>query len=129
MIATPNSNAGKQLPCSRCAKPCIIAATRNDAARIGRNANGPGICGDCHITSFIKDLIGQGDKPDPHAAGWFPAFTVDGLRLPHIQETIVRVLLAGHADLKAEAIDWDEIIANWDLPTGGPSRKSKGLFQ
>jgi hypothetical protein len=86
-----------------------------------------GVCGECIVTGMMKGLMGLDDrKPDRYRAECFPAFTVDGLRLPHVQAQIEAAVRASGSSLAGKPIDWDEIIANWDLPL--PKCASGGLF-
>ena len=121
----PNSQAGQRVACQRCAKPCVVAATRNTAAKMAVEANGSGVCAECIVTGMLKGITGA-DGRDAHRAGWFAAFTAEGLRLPHIQEQVVAVVRASGSSLPADRLDFDEIIANWDLPL--PKTAAGGLF-
>jgi len=123
MSIVANSRAGSRVPCQRCAKPCVVAATRKEDARVAREADGAGLCAECIITAMVKEVVGAGDK---HRAGWFAAFTVEGLRLPHVQEQVARVIAASGSRLPTDNIDWDEIIANWNLPIR--THRGGGLF-
>jgi hypothetical protein len=119
---TTNKNAGKIVNCGRCGVRCRIADQRNENARIAAYAAKSGVCGNCAVTGILKTIMGEGDK---HRAGWFSAFTVEGLRLPHVQERVIALLKAGNADLRPDEIDWDEVIANWNLPV---ERGAGGLW-
>jgi hypothetical protein len=41
---------------------------------------------------------------------------LSALRLPHVRDQFAAVLAAGLADARPDELDWDRIIANWDLP-------------
>ena len=121
-MTTSNSNAGKRVACSRCAAPCVVAGTRNDEARIGSYANGAGVCANCFVSTFLKQLTAA---KGPYGAGCFSNFTAQSLRLPHVQEQFRALLTVGCADIRFDSIDWDEVVANWDLSIDGGKA---GLF-
>lgn len=123
MAEVENSNAGRKLNCSRCAKPCVIADTRKSDARFAVEANGEGLCAECIVTALLKQVVGEGD---PHGDGWFAAFKPEHLRLAHVQQQMQAVVNAAGSRLPAAALDWDEVIANWDLPV--PKRHKDQLF-
>lgn len=111
----------KLTTCNRCNVRLQIATERvEDARPIRKSLTARGYCPNCAITELIKgteplcDLVS--DKPPlrgpPHAGmGHFP----EAFRLPHIQEQFERVLRAGNCEAVGQ-IDWDEVIANWELP-------------
>jgi len=41
---------------------------------------------------------------------------IETLKMPAIQEQFSRILKAGESELPAEDINWDSVIAQWDLP-------------
>lgn len=107
MIAEPSTIA-----CERCGRLCRTAPTRNDNARLLRYAAADaknGLCANCGMTLFIRHGDGLGlifrDEPDP---GIFAA--------RHVQESLERLMFVGNADARPEEIDWQTVIAQWDLP-------------
>ncbi|MCE2968028.1 MAG: hypothetical protein ACK55O_14355 [Phycisphaerales bacterium] len=116
---TPNPNAGRIVNCDRCAVRCRIAATSNDQARLLKHAKDRGFCPNCAITAWLRRFIESPHMKAALACNPSGEKPPECFRLPHLQEQIGRVLAAGQADLPAEALDWDEIIANWDLPFPG----------
>jgi hypothetical protein len=126
MAEVSNKNAGMRVACERCAKPCQVAPTRKTDAKMAIEADGPrGVCPECIVTGMIKGLTGADGRDDRRAA-YFPKFTAESLRLDHIQKQIVAVVRASGSNLPADRLDFDEIIANWDLPL--PKSASGGLF-
>lgn len=111
----PNHNAGKVVHCSRCAGRCIVAPTRNENARLMRHGNETGWCAMCGITNFLQNCAVVSELLKQQGA--------ECLRLPHVQAQMARVLLAGGSDIRPEQIDWDEVIANWNLPFDKPKNK------
>lgn len=127
MSTVPNSNAGKRVLCDRCAKALVVAATRNTEAKMAVEANDRGVCAECIVTGMLKGLTGTDDRmPDKHRAAYFPQFTAESMRLPHIQKQVQSVVRASGSNLPVDCIDFDEIIANWNLPL--PKSASGGLF-
>jgi hypothetical protein len=120
MTMKANKNAGQVRNCLRCAARCVVAETRNDAARVVSHADGDGLCHNCIVTQTLKSISLMHSAILPAGTTWQSA-----LRLPHIQEQFSRLLVAGKADLCGDQIDWDEVAANWDLPMPG---KQGGLF-
>lgn len=48
-----------------------------------------------------------------------PDFDPEGLKLPHIQQAFARVLAVGASELTMQEINWDQVIAKWNLPVKG----------
>lgn len=101
--------------CERCGRKCRTADAPSPPSKLIRKSTVPrGCCVDCAITCFIKtgplaDVMGG-----VHSA---PGFNLaDVLRMPHMQTQFAAVFrAAGCADVATE-IDWERVIANWDLP-------------
>ena len=126
-MIVPNPNAGKVVNCERCHKRCRIASTITTDAKMAVEAKSSGVCGECIVTGLLKGLTGtDNNKPDMHRAAWFPQFTADSIRLPHIQEAVRNVVRSSGSSLPADSIDFGEIAANWELPL--PRSASGGLF-
>lgn len=125
MSEVANTRAGQRVPCQRCAKPCVVAATRKTDAKMAIEADGTGLCAECIVTAMLKGLTG-GDGVDKHRAGWFPKVTAESFRLPHIQQQVLHVLKASGTRLPADDLDWDEIVANYHLPI--PAGQQGGLY-
>ena len=107
-------------PCLRCGHPCRVAAQSNPDARLLRAATTPtGVCASCHITAFLQDPglpLGELLRERPVA---------ETLRWPAFQQQMVRLVQAANADLPASHIDWERVIANWELPHPKRPRKAR----
>lgn len=120
--------------CERCHAPCRVADRQNPDARLLRaSLTGKGYCVNCGVTEFLKfehtvgtitrrceecgdcvdaqpgEIPCRCDKPQPADPRKF-------FGLPHVQEQFAAIMSTGGADASPEEIDWDEVIANWDLP-------------
>jgi hypothetical protein len=114
--------AGHVGPCKRCGAPCAVAEMRNADARFLRHAKVPeGYCASCAVTEWLF-VMGLRETSIPNPAV---------LRLPHVQEQMAVILRNAHADMVPAEIDWEQVIANWNLPFVGAGGKSidpsKGL--
>ena len=101
--------------CRRCGRPCQTGKPDPNARVIVRSQGG-GHCPDCAVTAFLLSIgpIRQTlDMEGPKC-----------LKLPHIQQQIAIVLR--FTQLGADEINWDTVIAQWDLPW---SKAEKGLFE
>ena len=121
-IIVPLENAGRHVNCLRCQRQCVVAETKNLAARPVQHADGKGFCLNCTITQWLRtDLDLEWILP--------PGVDVrDALRLPHIQEQFERIFEVGRADADAGQIHWEIVIANWELPlclTAKSKRRTK----
>lgn len=113
----PLANAGKHVHCQRCGAECKVAATANQAARLGRRADGAGYCPDCVITQFLQEEIDV-ERILPHGVS-----VAEALKAPHIQDSFKFLLAAGHADMNASEINWERVIQQWSLPFKGRARR------
>lgn len=95
--------------CRRCGLPCRVASERHEDARVLRKSLTPdGVCANCAITGFLRDTTPLNvilDRQGP-----------DVLLLPTVQAQIGRILDAGNSDADLSEIDWNAVIAAWDLP-------------
>jgi hypothetical protein len=100
--------------CTRCGIRCQAVDKRNQKAQVfvkGDVLTGR-FCVNCLVVDFFKNFeLGPviDDKFDPEC-----------LRLPHIQQQFAAIVVAAKssygAELTSGEIDWDEVIANWNLP-------------
>lgn len=101
--------------CERCGRVCVVAGRQNAMAKLIRKSLVPkGCCVDCAITSFVKtgplaEVIGGRWSAEGFEVG-------TALRLPHVQKQFAAVFKAGGCGEVAGEIDWERVIANWDLP-------------
>ena len=106
-------NAGKQVDCSRCGAPCMVASKRNLKARPFQHGDGEngGFCGNCAATEFLQ-------SPAIDISYLLPEGTDvrEALGAAHVQECFANILKAGMSDLKDFEVDWSKIIENWHLP-------------
>jgi hypothetical protein len=101
--------------CTRCGKQCVAEKSTKPAARPFRKAL-KGFCAACAVCLLLQD-------PDGLGYALPPDFDPAGLKLPHIQAQFARVLHVGQSELPMDQIDWDEVIAKWNLP-----ENQKGLL-
>ncbi len=112
-------NAGQRRNCLRCGVECVIAATANRTARPVQHAADEGYCVSCVITQFLKvempieELLPSG------------ATVAEALRLPHVRRQFQAVFAAGRSDTSESQVDWERVIANWDLPVGKPKGRKR----
>lgn len=99
-------------PCQRCGVPCRVASSTNPDARLLKHAPTPeGFCPNCAVTEFLlgfEFMIGS---------------DVRRLLSPHIQQQFAEIMRAGNADAMPDEIDWNAIVANWELPFPKAKRK------
>lgn len=107
-----HSRAGEHASCARCGDLCVIAAGANLAGRPLKFASGEngGECGSCAITLYLKS--DEMDVSELLPPGYSAK---EALSAPHIQSLFTSVLKVGRSDLAATAINWEKVIANWDL--------------
>jgi hypothetical protein len=102
--------------CKRCGRTCQVAERRDEESQPVRKSLVPdGCCLDCAITCFCK----TGPLADvlPGGRSGAAGFTVgDVLRMPHVQDQFAAVFRAGGGASMAGEVDWERVIANWDLP-------------
>src|ERR1035438_1859748 len=96
--------------CRRCGVACAAQQPGKSNARPFRKAV-RGFCAACVVCRFF-----QGDENTGVGHALPPDFDPEGLRLPHIQEQFARVLAVGGSELTMDQINWDEVIAKWNLP-------------
>lgn len=101
-----NSEAGQLTQCTRCSDTCRVAEDRNPDARFLRHSLEPkGYCVNCAVTEFLWVMGCRELNPRP-----------EDLRVPAVQEQFAKVVLSGHSDAKPDEINWEKVIAGWDLP-------------
>jgi hypothetical protein len=95
--------------CDRCGRPCQVAPDRNPDARLLRKSAVPkGLCVDCATTEWLLNTYPCNlllDQSGP-----------DVLRHGAIQEQFAAIMISGNADARPDEINWERVIANWDLP-------------
>lgn len=115
---------GQTGACGRCGVTCRVRGSSNPEARLLKHADRPeGLCPNCAVTQFFHMADMAELVTDPQM-----------LLAEHIQENFLRIMRAGNADLNYSEINWETVVANWQLPFpkkgrksgGGRSAKSKG---
>ena len=96
-----------QTACTRCGRR-VRGGDGNPEAQMLRRAR-TGVCLHCGVVLFLQRLSNM------HTPGTIDVALPDALRLPHVREQFARVMQAGNADAKPEEIDWDRVIALWDI--------------
>lgn len=72
-----------------------------------------GVCLECGVVEFIQGLAHM------HSPGTFPGLP-EALRLPHVQEQFARLMAVGQSDANPADINWDRVIAVWDVAPHAP---------
>lgn len=99
-------NEGTVARCSRCGDPCKVASDANPDAKMLRYAKEPkGLCVNCAVAEWF--LVSGMREMHPGASS---------LRHKSVQDQFARVMFAHAADAKPPEINWEKVIANWDLP-------------
>jgi hypothetical protein len=111
---------GDTVPCARCGYPCRLPPASSPNARILRGATSVlGVCPSCHVTAFLQDPeLPFRESIEKHGVA-------ETLRLPHVQRGVNEIARAGQADIPGEAVDWERVIANWDLPHPQAPKRGK----
>ena len=114
--------------CLRCRRPCRHG-TPDPTKRAILKTQGDGLCPNCVVTHFLLGIapIRETIMGHPARGGIVPAVPGKGpavLRLPHIQAQLGRIL--AFTQLSLGEVDWEVVIANWDLPW--PKGKQPSLF-
>jgi hypothetical protein len=95
--------------CERCGRRCQVAGDRNPDARLLRKSAVPkGYCVNCAVTQFLLNTYPCNMLLDENGPG--------ALRVLALQEQFADIMRVGMADAHPDEIDWEAVIANWDLP-------------
>lgn len=101
--------SGQACCCQRCGVKCKIDPVPGSKATMLKRGNTPkGLCINCAVHDQLRHL--------------YPANLLlarsgpKGLALPHIQRQLFAICQISGTDARFEEIDWQAIIANWDLP-------------
>lgn len=92
--------------CRRCCRPGRGGDGSADA-KVFRRAH-VGECTECHTVLLIQRLA---NMYGPDTFRGLP----ESLRLPHVQEQFAAVMREGKSDATPDMIDWDRVIAVWDI--------------
>lgn len=116
-VIVPLENAGKRANCLRCGIECVVAPTANRAGRPLQHADGVGYCAACAITEYLKTELDVSYLLPPGVT------VCEALRAPHVQQQFQRLFEVGRADISESQINWERVIANWDLPFKATKRR------
>lgn len=106
MSTEPTAEPGAITACNRCGVPLQVAQERQADAKMLRKAKtAEGVCLNCSVAEWFNTYDVRRLVPDPAA-----------LRLPHVQVQFGTLMRVGLSEAKLEDIDWEHVIANWDLP-------------
>lgn len=98
--------AGRTAKCSRCGDPCRVADKTNKEARLLKHAEQPkGHCVACAVVEWFWVVGCRELVKDPSDLAHKP-----------VQEQFARIMATGGADTKPSEINWNKVIANWNLP-------------
>jgi len=103
--------------CPRCGAPCRIGPPPGAQAKmLRRSPTAKGLCVNCATHDFLRNTYPPNillAESGPHV-----------LLLPQIQEQFAGIMQVTHADAQADEINWEQIVANWDLPFPNKIRRS-----
>ena len=86
-----------------------MAGPRNpDAKMLRRSKEAKGLCVNCAIHDWLRNTYPVNLI--------FTTLSPDTLRLEDIQRQLTDIMRADGADAEPDEIDWEAIIANWNLP-------------
>lgn len=95
--------------CMRCGIPCRVKGSSNPDARLLQHASTPrGFCPDCGATAFLRQA--------PVLSEVLSRVGPQALLMPAAREQFARLMRTGNADANPGELDWERIVANWDLP-------------
>ncbi len=108
--------------CGRCKRPLKVGPPPNPEARLLKRSTVPeGFCANCAATAFLKGM--------PPLTGLLERMGPQALSNPMIQAQFAQVLRSGFADAKPVELDWEVIVATWDLPMPRRRARSGGKEQ
>ena len=97
----------RQMPCARCGFPCRPSSPVHPDARLLQRAQ-DGVCPSCATTQFLMSIETVMYGIEKNGVGM--------LLRQDVQKQFASVMQAGNADVSPEEIDWQWVIAQWDLP-------------
>jgi len=103
--------------CLRCEAPCKVNPIPGSTARMLKRADEPkGLCINCAMHDTLRyiypiNLIYARSGPK-------------ALRSPDIQRGVFEIVQLHGTDAVFEEIDWNAVIANWDLPFPTPIKRT-----
>ena len=104
-------------PCLRCTRPCEVSPPTAPPGRLlTRSASPSGLCPNCAVRTFLAAT------PLARLAETSPAGPAAFL-VPHVQAQFVQLMARGGAQMRPDEIDWEAVVAQWDLPLPGTRRR------
>ena len=97
------------LNCVSCGILCQPGKRGDPKARPFKGAS-KGLCADCAVTQLFLSADFEALRIGILKNG------IEVLKEPPIQRQFAKILRTGQSDLQSEEINWDRIIAQWDLP-------------
>lgn len=95
--------------CRRCGASCKVDPKPDSQSRmLKRSAKPKGLCVNCTVHDQLRHLY----PANLLLASSGPRV----LALPHIQQQFAAILKSADSDAEPDEINWDVIIANWELP-------------
>jgi len=106
-----------QLSCPRCGRPCRVNPSAGSKATILKRASKHnGLCLNCAVHDVLRNLY-PANLILARSGPW-------GLSLPPLQREFFEICRAAGTDARFEDIDWQAIIAHWDLPFPTPVQRT-----
>ncbi len=95
--------------CQRCeAKLQVNPKQQSNAKMLRRSNQAKGFCVNCALHDWLRNTYPVNLI--------FTTLSPEALRLEHIQEQLTGIMRSQNADATPDEINWEAIIANWDLP-------------
>ena len=103
--------------CPRCSRPCQVAPLADPPGRLLTRSTVPsGLCPNCAVRVLLAAT------PLARLAETSPAGPAAFL-VPHVQAQFVQLMARGGAQMRPDEIDWEAVVAQWDLPLRGTRRR------
>jgi hypothetical protein len=99
----------RETRCQRCGDLGRAEHSSKPSARPFRKSL-RGNCAACIVVLFFKSEDGVGFALPEN-------FDPEGLRLPHLRQQFARMLAVGNSELTPDQVNWDAVIAKWNLET------------
>ncbi len=104
----PENKITPRYACQRCGARCKASGQGKPKAKMLRWSKSTGLCVNCAVHDWLRNTY----PPNLILAQSGPKV----LMFPHIQEQFTEIMKISFADAKADEIDWQKIVDNWELP-------------
>lgn len=106
--------------CPRCGMPCKEGGPPNPDARLMQRSTAArgGMCASCAFTEFVQSVETLMWGVEKQGVGIF--------RNPAVQKGFGELFQSGNADAKISEVNWEQVIAHWDLPMPKKPRRKRG---